>query len=353
MMGTPRRGRRATSPLERAVGRERRQVRDRSGFHCATCAPIGPVAWPSAGKPRPARRRPPRPARLHRIFLVQQRPDDPQSGLIAKSLSMPTAASISCPVPNSSICVATHLVYPFCVAVCGPATPQQGRPGIVVRTGHCPNEVRCGELGVDDIVRDLDQAPVVASCIGTQVREGHLDVDAGRRSASTPLACSIRTRLCRACWSSSLTTFAGSRAPFCKMAMVATSAKAWASARPSDSLSMPASAPKRFNAPIVVPRRRMGSACTEQNPTARLSRAKCGHRPSPIVRSHCHHRPARAEAVERRAFLTLKLVKPKNAMASFDDAITPSSPSGETNKIARGGDRVPRRIDQSRWSRAR
>ena len=49
--------------------------------------------------------------------------------------------------------------------------------------------------------------------------------------------------------------------------------------------SRPGSTWNRLRAPMTVPRRRIGSACTEWNPAASASAAKRGQRPSTAARS--------------------------------------------------------------------
>ena len=93
--------------------------------------------------------------------------------------------------------------------------------------------------------------------------------------ASTPFACSTITRVSSARCNCSARMRGSRRLRSCRMPIIATSARACASAA-SRALRVPASVPSRFIVPITSPRRRIGVACTDRKPRCAAAFWNCG-----------------------------------------------------------------------------
>ncbi len=236
---------------------------------------------------------------------------------------MPTAASISSPVPNSSICVATHLVYPFCVAGVWVGHPPTRPPG-VSWSGRVTAPMRSMWRAWR---RSRRGRPRPAAGCGS---------GEGTRSTGRP----ARHR----CWPFGEHPFGLlDHDPALQRVLefvvdhlcgqVAPGSARWrwwprrrrpGWARRSASLSVPVLRPKRLKAPIVVPRRRIGYARGPQRSPREPAFEGAKRWPAPVGHRQVR-RPSPApgcEVVEQGPSRHLKPEEPRTRMASFDDAIT-------------------------------
>jgi hypothetical protein len=145
-----------------------------------------------------------------------------------------------------------------------------GIPEAMSRPGRrCPSSLaglqfHSPQRAVDDVDRHLLRVQALArACDRISVQA--MSMGTWARSASTPLACSMRTRLFIAVCSCSASTYFAVRSVPATAPMVATSAIACPTAT-SCSLSSTPATPNRLTAPITSSRNRIGSACADPNP---------------------------------------------------------------------------------------